>query len=346
MKKKTFGMLSCLIALSMLLTACGPKNNTPQNTPDPGSSSAAASENQPGNDIDYPTKPITVVVPFSAGGTTDLAARIVADSLPKYLDGATVVVTNITGGSGTIGVTEAAGADPDGYTLGISAVAAVAIQPLFGQTSYTLEDIQPICNIYTMPQCIVVPADAPYETVDEFVAYLKEQDSVNYAIAGRGTVQHLVCAEWMEQVGVQAVHLNYAGGPEQPTAILSGECAFGALQASDAIRYVESGQLKIMLNLSDFVPSWISDVPTTVSLGYQSSVGSCVGLWAPAGLDSQIAEKLSAAVEACLNDEDVQAQFQNIGIETEYLSAEEYGGQLNNTSTAAKKLMEQLGLIG
>lgn len=348
MKKKTLGMLSCLIVLSMLLAACGQTGGTPQNPSDAskGNSGAAVSANQPGNDTDYPTKPITVVVPFSAGGTTDLAARIVADSLPKYLNGATVVVTNITGGSGTIGVTEVAGANPDGYTLGISAVAAVAIQPLFGQTSYTLEDIQPICNIYTMPQCIVVPADAPYETVDEFVEYLKAQDSVNYAIAGRGTVQHLVCAEWMEQVGVQAVDLNYSGGPEQATAILSGECAFGALQASDAIHYVESGQLKIMLNLSDFVPSWISDVPTTVSLGYQSSVGSCVGLWGPAGLDNQIAEKLSAAVEACLNDEDVQAQFKNIGIETEYLSAEEYSGQLNDTSAAAQALMEQLGLIG
>ncbi len=347
MKKKL--LLSFLIVLALLLSACGQAQNpapatSPAASGNPGTSSPPAAS-QPEQQIDYPTKPVTLVVPFSAGGTTDLAARIVADNLPKYLDGAAVVVTNITGGSGTIGVTEVADAVPDGYTLGISAVAAVAIQPLFGQTSYTLDSIQPICNIYTMPQCIVVPVDAPYETVDEFVEYLKSQGSVNYAIAGRGTVQHLVCAEWMEQVGVQAIDLSYAGGPEQATAILSGECVFGALQASDAIRYVESGQLKIMLNLSDFVPSWISDVPTTVSLGYQSSVGSCVGMFAPAGLDEQVAQKLSAAVEACLKDEAVQQQFENIGIETEFLSADIYGGQLNSTNTAAKALMEQLGLI-
>lgn len=335
--KKHIKLFACLMALALALTACG-KDTTQQ----PGSQNSSNGSQQTSG---YPTKPITVVVPFSAGGTTDLAARILADNLPNYMDNATVVVTNITGGSGTIGATEAANAEPDGYTLGFSAVATLSIQPLFGQTSYTLDSVKPLCNVYTMPQVIVVPADAPYNTVDEFIDYLKGKDTVNYAIAGRGTVQHLVCAEWMAQAGVDAIDLSYAGGPEQATAILSGECEFGALQASDAIRYVEAGQLKIMLNLSDFVPSWISDVPTTVSLGYTSSIGSCVGLWAPAELDDEIAAKLSSAVEQCLKDEKVIEQFANIGIETEYLDAEAYGQKLNDTSDAAKKLMTDMGLI-
>ncbi len=339
MKKFLAMTLSCLLATATLLSGC--------TKTDLGSASTTTSGSgvQSTDSTDYPSKPITLVVPFSAGGTTDLVARILADSMPKYLDGATVVVTNITGGAGTIGCTEVASADPDGYTLGFSAVAAVAIQPLFGETSYTLDDVQPICNVYTMPQCIVAPADAPYDTVDEFIDYLKEQGSVNYAIAGRGTVQHLACVEWMKAAGVEATDLNYAGGPEQATAILSGECAFGALQASDAIRYVEAGQLKIILNLSDFVPSWISDVPTTVSLGYNSSIGSVVGLWGPAGMDPQLVDKISAAVEACLGDEDVKQQLANIGVEPEFLNAESYGKKLSDTSTAAEKLMKDIGLI-
>lgn len=337
MKKKLIAQLTAsALALSMLLSGCAT-----------GSQSAPAS--QPGSSTaespSFPNKPITLVVPFSAGGTTDLAARILADNLPRYLDGATVVVTNITGGSGTIGTTEVAQANPDGYTLGFSAVATVSIQPLFGQTSYTLDDILPICNVYTMPQCIVVKADAPYNTVEEFVAHLKTKETVNYAIAGRGTVQHLACAEWMQQTGVNAVDLSYAGGPEQATAILSGECEFGALQASDAIRYVESGQLKILLNLSDFIPSWISEVPTTFSLGYNSSVGSCVGMWAPKGTDEAITAQLAAAVEKCLQDETTLQQFANIGIEADYLSASDYGAKLTSTRDAAKNLMSSLGLI-
>lgn len=345
--KRTFkSLLSLSLALimAMSLAACGEK--TPAATsPDGGTSAGTSGAASTADAGGYPEKTITIVVPFSAGGTTDLAARILADNLPKYLDGATIVVSNITGGSGTIGSTEVADAEPDGYTLGCSAAAAIAVQPLYGQTTYTLDDIMPLCNIYTMPQCIVVSADSPYTTVEEFVDYLKTVDTVNYAHAGRGTVQHLVCAEWMAQVGANAVDLTYAGGPEQATAILSGECEFGALQASDAISYTESGQLKILMNMSDFRPSWMSDVPTTSDLGYTSSVSSCVGLWAPAGLDSAVAEKISAAVEECLKDQDVIAQFANIGIETDFQDGASYKNVLDNTRDAAKKLMTEMGMI-
>lgn len=333
MKKSIVKALAVATSLMTILTACSP-----------GSSSNTGTSNSNTND-NYPSQPITIVVPFSAGGATDIAARILADNLPQYLNDATIVVSNITGGSGTIGTSEVTGATADGYTLGFSAAATVAIQPLFGQTSYTLEDIKPICNVYTMPQVIVAAADAPYDTVDKFIDYLKTHDNVSYAIAGRGTVQHLVCAEWMEQAGVTASDLSYAGGSEQATAILSGECEFGALQASDATRYVDAGQLKVILNLSDFVPSWIADVPTTESLGYTSSISSCVGLWAPADMDNAIVQKLSDAVEQCLQDEEVTEQFANIGIETEFLAGEEYGQILNDTCTAAQDLMTDMGLI-
>lgn len=333
MKKSTFKSIAVALSLMTILASCSTNTNSA-----PGASSTGAAD-------DYPSKTITIVVPFSAGGATDIAARILADSLPQYLNDATVIVSNITGGSGTIGTSEVTGADADGYTLGFSAAATVAIQPLFGQTSYTLEDIKPICNVYTMPQVIVAAADAPYDTVDEFIDYLKSHDTVSYAIAGRGTVQHLVCAEWMEQAGVTASDLSYAGGSEQATAILSGECEFGALQASDATRYVEAGQLKVILNLSDFVPSWIADVPTTVSLGYISSISSCVGLWAPAGTDDAIVQKLADAVAQCLQDEEVIDQFENIGIETEFLEGAEYGQILEDTNVAAEELMTKMGLI-
>ena len=178
MKKSMLKIFVLAMSLAMALTACGEKDTPQDNLSDQ-------------SDIQYPAKPITIVVPFGAGGTTDIAARILADNLPGYLDNATIVVSNITGGSGTIGTTEVTSSNADGYTLGCSAAATVAIQPLFGQTSYTLDDIKPICNIYTMPQVIVASADAPYNTVDEFVEYIKGQGTVNYAIAGRGTVQHL-----------------------------------------------------------------------------------------------------------------------------------------------------------
>ena len=336
MKRNLVKVLAMAMSLMLILTACS--SQTPSTSEPSGSTPAPVTS-------DYPSQTITIVVPFSAGGATDIAARILADNLPQYLSDATIIVSNITGGSGTIGTSEVTSAEADGYTLGFSAAATVAIQPLFGQTSYTLDDIKPICNVYTMPQVIVASADAPYNTVEEFIDYLKANDGVNYAIAGRGTVQHLVCAEWMEQAGVTASDLSYAGGSEQATAILSGECEFGALQASDATRYVEAGQLKVILNLSDFVPSWIADVPTTTSMGYTSSISSCVGLWAPAGTDDAIVEQLSDAIEVCLQDEAVIEQFANIGIETEFLNGEEYGKTLSDTSAAAETLMIDMGLI-
>ena len=93
------------------------------------------------------------------------------------------------------------------------------------------------------------------------------------------------------------------------------------------------------------MPSWISEVPTTVSLGYTSSIGSCVGLWAPAATDDAIVEKLAAAIDECLQDEKVMEQFANIGIETQYLNGADYGAKLSDTSAAAKELMASIGLI-
>ena len=344
MKQRTTRALSWLLVVSatIFLTACQQAPNASQSPPqkDEASIEQQAMTN-------YPEKPITIIVPFSAGGATDLAARILADHLPQYLGGGVVIVTNITGGSGTTGATEVAEAQADGYTLGCSAIAPLSIQPLFGTTTYTHEDITPICSIYSMPQVIVVAADAPYDTIEEFITFAKDlpQNSMNYAIAGRGTVQHLACANWLQEVGLTASDLTYNGGPEQATAILSGECEFGALQATDALSYVESGQLKILLNLSDVVPSVVADVPTCTSMGWRAGVGSCIGIWGPSEMDQEIIGILSDAIALCLQDETVIAQLSNLGIEADFMDSAAYGLEIQETSDTAQKLLTQMGLI-
>jgi len=348
--KKIYALLVVLaMALTLSLAGCnsgsatGSPSAQPSQTPTAAPTATAAT--------DYPKSPIQVIVPFSAGGGTDLFARVVVDKVSKIL-GTPVEVVNMPGGSATIGTTEVANAKPDGYTLGFSISTPLAMTPNLGQTSYTLEGLQPICNAYTTIHTICVPADSSIQTLDDLVAYIDEKGgSVSYAGSGSGNMQHLCLEEWAQQLGKEwdLTVVPYDGDPDEIVALLSGEVPFATLQAHGAKAAIEAGNIRCILAFGDSTPKWMVDggynVPNTVELGYTSKIQGPVGFYGPAGMDETVVQIFSDAVEEALKDQTVLDNIANLGLEPDFRGTEKYTQALQDLVPASKDLMIELGFL-
>ena len=301
----------------------------------------------------YPSKPIRIVVPYGAGGGTDLFARVVANKMSEIL-GASIEVTNLTGGGGTIGATEVAvNADPDGYTLGFCIYAPLALMPLYGQTRYTLDDIQPICGAYSTLNVLAVSANSPYQTVEDIIELINSKGgSLPYGGSGTGNNQHLTMEEWLQQVGegYKMKCVAYTDGDAaEAVALMSGEVQFAIMQAQGVKSYVEDGSLRVLMVFGDERPLWMDQegliVPTTKELGYKCSIVPLVGFWGRKGIPQEAIDKISEAFRQAVEDPDTLAAVTNLGLEVDYRSSEEYQQILEELVPVAQDLLAQLGLI-
>jgi tripartite-type tricarboxylate transporter receptor subunit TctC len=180
MKKTLAISLSVLMAASLLTGCSGSSNGTAAETTKAAETTAKAESSAATASSDYPKGPITVVVPYGAGGGTDLFCRVVADKMSQSL-GVPFEVTNLTGGGGTIGATDVMNAPADGYKLGFCISAPLAVMPLYGETSYQLEDCQPICGAYSTLNVLAVAADSPIQNVDDLIKYIEDNNgSLSY----------------------------------------------------------------------------------------------------------------------------------------------------------------------
>ena len=302
---------------------------------------------------DYPTGPITVMVPYGAGGGTDLFARVMADKMSQIL-GSSMVVTNITGGGGTIGATEVAvNAPKDGYTLGFCIYAPLVLMPMYGQTSYKLEDIQPICGAYSTLNVLAVSASSPYQTVEDIIELIKSRNgSMPYGGSGTGNNQHLTMEEWFRQVGegwnMRCVAYT-DGDAAEAVALMSGEVEFAIMQAQGVKSYVEDGSLRVLMVFGDECPAWMVEqnlgVPTSAEKGYKCSIVPIVGFWGPKGMPEEAVEVISNAFAEAMKDEKTAQAVKNLGLEFDYRPADEYAQVLNDLAPVAENLLKELGLI-
>lgn len=351
MKKTCSLLLALVMAFSLCLTGCSSTGAQPtpaQSTPAPapaetGSTSASG----------YPKSTISVIVPFSAGGGTDLFARIVVDKMSQIM-GVPVEVVNKPGGSATIGTTEVANANPDGYTLGFSISTPLCVTPHFGETSYQFEDLQPICNAYTVLHGIYVSADSPIQNVDDLIAYINEKGGVlSYAGSGTGNMQHLCLEEWAAQANPEGTweltNVPYDGDPEEIVALMSGELPFATLQVHGAKSAVEAGNVRCIMIFGDTTPNWITEGgyfgPNSVELGYECNVQGLVGFYGPKGMDDDVSAAVSAAFEESVKDPAVLEAIANIGLEPDYRGPQAYADSLAALVPVAKDLLLQLGFL-
>ena len=292
---------------------------------------------------DYPNRPIKLVVAFTAGGTTDFVARLLAERLRTLL-GQPVIVENRPGANGAIAAEYVAKSDPDGYTLFFTTVGAVAINPaLRSNLAYDpIKDFAPVSLVSIAPMTLVVHPTVPANTVKELIAYANAQpNGVEYATAGAGSLGHLATELFGKEAGVKLVHVPYKGQGPSTMAVLNGEVKMLLTTSSDTQdAAVRAGKLRL-LGVSTAKPSSLMPGAPTINQslpGYEVSVW--FGILAPAGTPAPVIAKLNAAIRQVLADPELQKKFVGFGCVATASTPQEFASMIGAEVPKWKSVVE------
>ena len=266
--------------------------------------------------VDYPLRPIKLVVPYAAGGPTDVLGRLVADYLGRDLKQA-VIVENKPGAQGAIGAEAVARADPDGYTLFVAAGSIIVLNPmLYKKLSYDpVKDFRMLALVTDLPVVMEVHPSVPAKTVAEFVAYAKQNPGkLNFGSAGTGGTIHLAGEMFKQMAGIEMTHVPYKGAGPALTDLLSGNIQVMFDSMGTALPPVKAGLLRPLGVSSTQRSPDLPDVPTIAESGYPDyTVSVWYGIVAPSKLPDEIAQKISASLDRALNDDTFRASLEKIG---------------------------------
>jgi len=276
---------------------------------------------------EFPTKPVTIIVPFSAGGTTDILARIVGQYLGTKFD-QSVVIENRDGAGGNIGTQTAARAKADGYTLLMGTVGTHAINPaLYSKLNFDhIEDFQPLTRVAMVPNLLVVNPERPYRSVQELIDYAKANPGeVAFASSGNGSSIHLSGELFKLMAGVDMLHVPYRGSAGAVTDLLGGQVDIMFDNMPSAIRHVRNKTLvPLAVTPAERSPE-LPDTPTIAEAGvpgYEAT--SWFGLFAPAGTPEDVVKVLHEAIVEALKDPEVVEKFQAQGAQVTIDTPEQF----------------------
>ena len=276
---------------------------------------------------DYPNKPITLVVPTATGGTTDLSARMLAQAIAPVL-GQSMVVDNKGGGNGAIAASIVKRATPDGYTLLLQYSGYHVISPhLTKVKQWEQGDFQPVANVISAPQIIVVRESLPVKTLPELIAYAKANPGkLNYASSGNGSLQHVTGAMLEQQGGIKMVHVPYKGTGPALQDLLGGQVDLTFGTAPPFMPHIQGGKLRVLaVTGKQRLPS-LPDVPTTAEAGYPKvDATSWFALFAPAGVPKAIVDKLAADTRAVVQDPAFKKKVEEQGATADYQTPAQLG---------------------
>lgn len=266
---------------------------------------------------EWPTKSVTITVPFAPGGSTDTTARILAEKLRNEL-GQHVIVDNRGGAGGNIAAGIVAKAAPDGYTMLLATNAIVTSPTLYKSLSYDLKkDLVPVVQIVNFPNVLVVNKDFPAQNLSEFVEYAKAaKGPLNYGSAGNGSSQHLSTALLNNMINGQMVHVPFKGGALANAALLGGQIELVIAPLVEVLPHIKAGTLKALGITAKTRSPLLSDVPAIdeVLPGYEVVLWN--GLLAPANTPPAIIDRLNQAVRKVLREPDMQAKMASQGYRT------------------------------
>jgi len=273
---------------------------------------------------DFPTKEVQIIVPWAAGGATDLIFRALAAPTEKYL-GKAVIVVNRPGGGGAVGYTEAAQAAPDGHTI-VSAITPLTILPHQVKTAFTYKSFDPIINVSTDPSMFLARPDAPWKDLKEFVNYAKQNPNmVTVGNSGAGGGVHLVALAFEKAAGVKFNHIPFSGGGPSVTALLGGHINVVSVSPPEGISQVQAGKLKILALFADKRLAMFPDVPTVKEQGINFAMGMWRGLAAPKGTPPDALKKLHDAFKKGMEDPAFKKSAADMAVSIHYLGPEDFG---------------------
>ncbi len=266
----------------------------------------------------WPEKPVTLVVPFPPGGSTDQVARAVGPRLTDKFK-QSFLVDNKPGATGTIGATFVQRAAPDGYTFLVTSLGPLVIVPhlLKGLQYDALHGFDLITVAVQSPNVLVVPANSPHKTVADVIAYEKANPGkMSFASAGNGSSDHLTAELFWQQTGTTGLHVPYKGGAPAITDLLGGQVEGSFQNVNAVVQNIRAGKLKALAVTGDKRSPVLPDVPTMAEAGVKGvDVYSWQAVVAPKGLPAEVRSKAHEAMTAALNDPAIRKQFTDIGLE-------------------------------
>lgn len=293
---------------------------------------------------DYPVKPVTLIVPWPAGGSTDIAMRAIAEAASKHL-GQPVVIDNKAGGGGTVGpATMAATAKPDGYTISQIPFTVFRL-PLMQKTTWDpLKDFTYIVHLTGYTFGVTAKADSQFKTFQEVIEYAKQNPGkVTYATPGAGTTLHIGMEQIAAKAGVKFTHVPFKGGAETNAAVLGGHTTLQA-DSTGWKPLVDAGELRLLVIWTrERSKNW-PDAPTLLELGFPFVFDSPFGIAGPKGMDSKIVAKLHDAFKKAVDDPSVQASLAKYDMVVNYKSTEDYKNFVAEAIESERELIEKLGL--
>lgn len=267
----------------------------------------------------YPARPISVIVPFAAGGPTDTVARSVADAMARAMPGASLVVENAPGAGGTIGVGKVARARPDGYTILVFHIGMATAPALYRNLQYKpLEDFEYVGLINEVPMTLLVKNGLPVKSIRELVPYLKANaDKVTLANAGLGSASHLCGLMSQAAFGQELVTVAYKGTAPALADLMGGQVDILCDQTTNTVPQIKSGKVTALAVTSPKRIESLEGLPTMIESGYAGfDVSIWHGMYAPKGTPKPVLDKLVAGLQQALKDPALRKRFADLGAET------------------------------
>ncbi|WP_137919118.1 tripartite tricarboxylate transporter substrate binding protein [Hydrogenophaga sp. 2FB] len=290
----------------------------------------------------WPDKPVTIVVPFPPGGSTDLIARTLQPKLQEKFGG-TFVVENKAGATGTIGAAQVVRAAPDGHTLLVSSLGPYVIAPHLTKVTYdATKDMDYITVAVQAPNVLVVPAASPHKSMADVLAFQKANPGkMTFASSGNGSSDHLTAELYWQQTGTSGVHVAYKGGGPVMTDLLGNQVDSSFMNINTAMPQIKAGKLRPLSITSAQRSPLLPDVPTLNELGIKdANVNSWQAVSGPKGMPADLKNKLQAAIKDALNDPAVKPKLLELGFEIVANTPEQFTAFQATEFARWKKLIE------
>jgi len=294
---------------------------------------------------EYPKKPVRLIINFSAGGTTDFAARLMISKAPEIL-GQALICVNKPGAGGTLGVSEVARSKKDGYTIGTCNMPAVAIIPQIRKVPYKpFEDLVQIAAVMPYEYGLMVKGDSPWKTWEDLVNHIKKNPGkVTYGSPGTGTTNHLVTARIGKELGFDWKHVPFQGGVKETAALLGGHVDVINNTTASVASSIKAGKIRVLMVTSEYRFSLCPDVPTMKEQGFGFSQISYMSIVGPAGMPDGARAKIEAAFKAAVEDKGVLKGTGKLDLHPKYMSGKEYTALLKKLSKEWGALLPELDI--
>lgn len=297
----------------------------------------------------FPDKAIRMIIPYAAGGNSDLNARKLAEIIDKYdlLNGQQLVVTNIQGSATQEAFNAVLNADPDGYTL-ILQHNAILTQPAFGNVTFTMDDVAAVCEVLEQPFMVFADADAPYDNTQELIDYCKEHpdEKIAFGVPGVGSSGQMGIEVYLDQTGLHdnMQYIYYGSGGDSLTGHLAGECVIHGGFATDGMRYVESGELKVLAVSGQERLETLPDVECFGDLGFDTDYMTCQGIWGTKGTPEAIINYLADVFMKACDTEEYRAYLEESGCTYAVAGPEEWHDMMAELDVTIRDLVDRFDL--